>query len=68
MSPTTVRFAAWRWAEQRRFLRRVGKAIGREIDFGRIEAICAHFGRGEELPDGFVAGAGGTSRAAPERV
>ncbi len=41
-------------ASERRFLRRVGKALGREIDFPRIERICDHLSCGEHLPDGFL--------------
>jgi hypothetical protein len=41
-------------ASERRFLRRVGKAVGREIDFPRIERICEHLASGEEPPPGFV--------------
>jgi tellurite resistance protein len=39
---------------ERRFLRRVGKTLGRPIDFGRVEQICRHFAGGEELPEGFL--------------
>jgi hypothetical protein len=35
---------------ERRILRRVGKALGRAIDFGRIERICRHLADGEDLP------------------
>jgi uncharacterized protein (DUF697 family) len=35
---------------ERRLLRRVGKALGRPVDFARIEQICAHFADGEDLP------------------
>ena len=35
---------------ERRFLRRIGRVLGREIDFGRIEQICRHLARGEALP------------------
>jgi hypothetical protein len=41
-------------ASERRFLRRVGKALGREIDFDRIDRICRHLARGDDLPDGFL--------------
>jgi tellurite resistance protein len=41
-------------ASERRFLRRVGKALGREIDFARIECICEHLAHGEDLPQGFL--------------
>jgi uncharacterized protein (DUF697 family) len=40
-------------ASERRFLRRVGKALGRDVDFDRVEQICRHLARGDELPDGF---------------
>ena len=39
---------------ERRFLRRVGKQIGREIDFRRIDQICGHLADGENLPDDFL--------------
>jgi hypothetical protein len=39
-------------AAERRFLRRVGKVIGREIDFARLERICRHLADGEDLPAG----------------
>lgn len=35
---------------ERRILRRVGKALGRAIDFGRIEQICRHLADGDDLP------------------
>jgi hypothetical protein len=35
---------------ERRILRRVGKALKREIDFGRIEQICRHLADGDDLP------------------
>jgi uncharacterized protein (DUF697 family) len=35
---------------ERRILRRVGKALGRAVDFGRIEQICRHLADGEDLP------------------
>ncbi len=41
-------------ASERRFLRRVGKALGREIDFLRIERICEHLSSGERLPEDFL--------------
>jgi hypothetical protein len=37
-------------AGERRFLRRVGKVIGRTIDFERLERICRHLADGEDLP------------------
>ena len=39
-------------AAERRFLRRVGKAIGRPIDFDRLERICRHLADGDDLPPG----------------
>jgi hypothetical protein len=39
-------------AAERRFLRRVGKTIGRTIDFDRLERICRHLDSGEALPPG----------------
>jgi hypothetical protein len=39
-------------AAERRFLRRVGKALGREIDFERLFAICRHLAHGHDLPPG----------------
>ena len=41
-------------ASERRFLRRVGKAMSREIDFTRITKICRHLAEGENLPDDFL--------------
>jgi len=41
-------------APERRFLRRVGKAIGREIDFDRVQQFVSHLSEGEELPAGFL--------------
>jgi hypothetical protein len=38
-------------ASERRFLRRVGRTVGREVDLGRISRICAHLAEGDELPD-----------------
>jgi hypothetical protein len=35
---------------ERRLLRRVGKALGRPVDFERIERICRHLADGEDLP------------------
>jgi hypothetical protein len=35
---------------ERRILRRVGKAVGRAIDFERIEQICRHLADGEDFP------------------
>jgi hypothetical protein len=39
-------------AAERRFLRRVGKALGREIDFERLLSICKHLADGDDLPAG----------------
>ena len=39
---------------ERRFLRRVGKQLRREIDFHRIGKICGHLADGENLPDDFL--------------
>jgi len=41
-------------ASERRFLRRVGKALKREIEFERIAKICEHLNEGEDLPDDFL--------------
>jgi tellurite resistance protein len=41
-------------ASERRFLKRVGKALKREIDFDRIEKICDHLACGEALPHDFL--------------
>jgi hypothetical protein len=37
---------------ERRFLRRIGKTLGRDVDFTRIEHICKHLAHGEEPPPG----------------
>ena len=42
---------------ERRFLRRVGKALGREVDLARVAQICRHLSDGEDLPDDYL-GAG----------
>jgi hypothetical protein len=39
---------------ERRFLRRVGKALGREIDLERVAQICRHLSDGEDLPDDYL--------------
>jgi tellurite resistance protein len=39
-------------AAERRFLRRVGRALGREIDFERLLGICRHLADGDDLPPG----------------
>jgi hypothetical protein len=36
---------------ERRFLHRVGKVLGCEIDLGRVETICRHLALGERLPE-----------------
>jgi hypothetical protein len=41
-------------ASEKRFLRRVGKALGREIDLHRLEQFCDHLASGDELPDGLL--------------
>ncbi len=41
-------------ASEKRFLRRLGKAIGREIDWHRVEGICKHLAEGDDLPSGFL--------------
>lgn len=41
-------------ASERRFLRRVGKTLGRAIELERIDRICRHLARGDELPDDVV--------------
>jgi tellurite resistance protein len=35
---------------ERRILRRVGKALGRTVDFDRVEQICRHLADGKDLP------------------
>jgi uncharacterized protein (DUF697 family) len=35
---------------ERRILRRIGKALRREVDFARIERICRHLADGDDLP------------------
>jgi uncharacterized protein (DUF697 family) len=35
---------------ERRILQRVGKALGRAVDFERVERICQHFAHGDDLP------------------
>jgi hypothetical protein len=39
---------------ERRFLRRIGKTLGRDIDFARIEQICHHLASGESPPSGWT--------------
>jgi hypothetical protein len=39
---------------ERRFLRRVGKALSVDIEFDRIDQICRHLARGDALPEGFL--------------
>ena len=43
-------------ASEKRFLRRLGKAIHREINWERVEAICKHLAEGDDLPVGFLNG------------
>lgn len=38
---------------ERRFLRRVGKALSIAIDFDRIDTICRHLDQGDALPSDF---------------
>jgi hypothetical protein len=38
---------------ERRFLARLGKTLGREIDFERIAQLCDHLREGDDLPDDF---------------
>jgi hypothetical protein len=40
---------------ERRFLSRLGKVLDRKIDFGRIDALCAHLREGEDPPADFFA-------------
>jgi hypothetical protein len=35
---------------ERRFLSRVGKTLGREIDFARVDQICRHLAHGDAAP------------------
>ena len=44
---------------ERRFLARLGKVLGRPVDFGRIERLCQHLREGDELPAGFFAASAG---------
>jgi DnaJ-domain-containing protein 1 len=37
-------------APERRFLRRVGKVLGRPVDLPRIEQLCRHLASGVALP------------------
>lgn len=41
-------------ASEKRFLKRVGKALGRAIDFERLDRLCEYLASGEDLPDGFL--------------
>jgi hypothetical protein len=43
---------------ERRFLRRIGRTLGRDIDFPRIEQICRHLQHGEQPPAGVGAEGG----------
>jgi hypothetical protein len=36
---------------EKRFLKRVGKAIGRQVELPRVEQICSHLEDGDEPPD-----------------
>jgi hypothetical protein len=40
---------------ERRFLARLGRTLGRAIDFDRIAQLCDHLHQGDELPDDFFA-------------
>ena len=40
---------------ERRFLRRIDKALGRDIDFARVDQICRHLAHGETPPLGVIA-------------
>jgi hypothetical protein len=40
---------------ERRFLRRIGVALGTDVDFPRIEQICRHLSHGETPPSGVTA-------------
>jgi hypothetical protein len=52
---------------ERRFLRRVAKGLGREVDLARVDRICRHLASGEELPPGvLVSMANGSARATAE--
>jgi transposase len=52
---------------ERRFLRRVAKALGREVDLARVDLICRHLARGEDLPAGVLTSmANGSARATAE--
>jgi len=39
---------------ERRFLRRVAKALNRVVDLERVDRICRHLASGEELPPGVL--------------
>lgn len=39
---------------ERRVLRQIGKALGRDVDFERIEQICRHLADGDDLPADFA--------------
>jgi hypothetical protein len=39
---------------ERRFLRRISKTLGRDVDFSRIEQICHHLASGESPPSGWT--------------
>jgi hypothetical protein len=45
-------------AAERRFLRRVGKALGQEADLDRVRRISRHLSEGETLPDGMFLACG----------
>jgi hypothetical protein len=52
---------------ERRFLRRVAKTLGREVDLARVDRICRHLANGEELPHGILGSmSNGSARATAE--
>jgi len=48
---------------ERRFLRRVAKTLGREVDLARVDRICRHLASGEELPHDILGSISNGSRA-----
>ena len=53
---------------ERRFLRRVAKALGREVDLGRVDRICRHLASGEDPPADVIGSVAvnGSARATAE--
>jgi hypothetical protein len=51
---------------EKRFLRRVGKAIGREVELQRVEQICSHLEEGDEPPDFLRCASAATPRDRPQ--